>query len=225
MIVSKLRSLLENVGCDLNYGAIQNLRSQVCKRCQLALFQENLFPPLTSEIILPLAGFTASRGSFGLIEVLLWTTAGSILGALALYGIGAWLGRDRLRRIVDAMPLMKVSDVDRAEEWFARHGSKAVFFGRMIPIFRSLISIPAGVVRMPLWRFMLLTVIGSGIWNSVFVVAGFFLGEAWPIVEQYTDVAQIVVIVVAVAAVAWFVIARVRRVVSSRREAATEAPV
>jgi len=173
----------------------------------LAVALENLFPPLPSEIILPLAGFTASRGSFGLIEVLLWTTAGSIIGALALYGIGAWLGRKRLRRIVDAMPLMKVSDVDRAEEWFARHGSKAVFFGRMIPIFRSLISIPAGLTRMPIWKFTLLTSAGSAIWNTVFVIAGYLLGESWHVVEDYAGILQKVVIagvVAAVIALVWF---------------------
>lgn len=106
-----------------------------------------------SEVILPLAGFTASRGRFSLAEVLLWTTLGSVVGAL--YGLGAALGRDRLRRIVDRLPLVRLSDLDRTEDWFARHGDKAVFFGRMIPIFRSLISIPAGIERMPLARFTL----------------------------------------------------------------------
>ena len=103
----------------------------------VAVAAENIFPPIPSEIILPLAGFTASRGTFALWEVLVWTTLGSLVGAVALYGLGAWLGADRLRRIVARVPLMKVSDVDRAEEWFGRHGEKAVFFGRMIPIVRA----------------------------------------------------------------------------------------
>lgn len=177
----------------------------------VAVAIENLFPPIPSEIVLPLAGFTASRGSIALWEVLVWTTVGSVVGALALYGLGAWLGPDRLRRIVDKMPLMKVSDVDRAEAWFARHGSKAVFFGRMIPLFRSLISIPAGIERMPLVRFTLLTAAGSAIWNTVFVMAGYLLGENWPQIEQYAEVFQVIVISAVVIAVTAFVVIRVRQ--------------
>lgn len=165
-----------------------------------AIALENLFPPLPSEIILPLAGFTASKGQFGLAEALIWTTLGSVVGALALYGLGVLLGRDRLRAIIDRMPLVQLSDFDRTEEWFARHGGKAVFFGRMIPIFRSLISIPAGVERMPVGRFTLLTTAGSLIWNSVFVLAGYFLGENWPVVEAYAGILQKIVIVLVLAA-------------------------
>lgn len=181
----------------------------------LAIALENLFPPLPSEVILPLAGFTASQGSFNLVEVLVWTTLGSVAGALILYGLGAWLGRDRLRRIIARVPLMRLSDVDKAEAWFERHGSKAVFFGRMIPIFRSLISIPAGIERMNIIRFTLLTTAGSLIWNAIFVLAGFYLGENWSAVEPYADVLQKFVIVAVVAAVALFVVLRVRRI---RRE-------
>ncbi|GAA1793459.1 DedA family protein [Agromyces lapidis] len=182
----------------------------------LAIAAENLFPPLPSEIILPMAGFTASLGSFGLIEVLFWTTLGSVLGALALYGLGAWLGRDRLIRIVDRMPLVNVSDVERAEAWFERHGDKAVFFGRMIPLFRSLISVPAGVERMPLLRFTLLTTAGSAIWNTIFVVAGFLLGENWHVVEQYAEVFKWIVIVVGAAAVGTFLVVRLRQLARRR---------
>lgn len=180
----------------------------------LAIALENLFP-LPSEVILPLAGFTASQGTFNIVEVLVWTTLGSVVGALALYGLGAWLGRDRLRRIIARVPLMKLSDVDKAEAWFSRHGSKAVFLGRMIPIFRSLISIPAGIERMNVIRFTLLTTAGSLIWNSIFVLAGYYLGENWAAVEPYADVLQKIVIVGVAAAVAVFVILRVRRI---RRE-------
>src|SRR5690606_27512961 len=133
----------------------------------------------------PMAGLAASHGSFTLAEALLWTTAGSVVGALLLYGLGAWLGLRRLRTIATRLPLLHVEDVDRTVAWFARHGGKAVFFGRMIPIFRSVISIPAGVVRMPLWRFCLLSLAGSAVWNSAFVLAGFFLCESWHVVEAY----------------------------------------
>lgn len=120
----------------------------------LAIALENLFPPLPSEVILPLAGFTASRGTFTLVGALFWTTLGSVVGALALYGVGAGLGRARFRNLAARMPLVKVEDVDRTEAWFARHGSQAVFFGRMIPIFRSFVSVPAGIERMPLGKFV-----------------------------------------------------------------------
>lgn len=182
----------------------------------IAIALENLFPPLPSEIILPLAGFTAAKGTLGLVEVLIWTTVGSIVGALALYGIGAWLGRRRMYAIAQRMPLIKIEDVERTEAWFERHGSKAVFFGRMIPIFRSLISIPAGIERMPLIRFTLLTAAGSAIWNTIFVLAGFYLGANWHIVEDYAGIFQKVVIAaVVVAFVVWLVI-RVRQLRRNR---------
>jgi len=183
-----------------------------------AIALENLFPPLPSEVVLPMAGLTASRGSFTLAEALIWTTLGSVVGAFVLYGIGAWLGAARLRRIAEWMPLMKGDDVDRTVAWFQKHGWAAVFFGRMIPIFRSLISIPAGVSRMPLWKFGLLTAGGSAVWNTIFVMAGFLLGENWHVIEQYADILQYVVIAAAVAAVVWFLVVRVRTIVRDRRE-------
>ncbi len=182
-----------------------------------AIALENLFPPIPSEIVLPLAGLTASRGSFTLAEALIWTTAGAVVGALILYGLGRLLGAERLRRIADKLPLTKVEDVDKTVAWFERHGGKAVFFGRMLPIFRSLISIPAGVSKMPVWRFTLLTAAGSAIWNTIFVLAGFFLGEQWHVVEQYADILQYVVIAGIVLAVAWFVFVRVRAAARARR--------
>ncbi|MCC3276969.1 DedA family protein [Arthrobacter sp. zg-Y20] len=184
----------------------------------LAIALENLFPPLPSEIILPLAGFTASQGSFSLTAALFWTTLGSVLGALALYGLGAWLGRDRMRRVVAKVPLVDLEDVDKVEAWFERHGYKAVFFGRMIPLFRSLISIPAGIERMGLLTFSALTTAGSLIWNTIFILAGYYLGESWHLVEAYAGVFQKIVIAAVVIAAVWFVAAKVR---SSRRKPVT----
>lgn len=183
----------------------------------IAIALENLFPPLPSEVILPMAGLAASRGSFTLFEAIAWTTLGSIVGAFALYGLGAWLGVDRLRRIAARVPLLHPEDIDRTVAWFVRHGGKAVFLGRMIPLFRSLVSIPAGITRMPLWRFGVLTAAGSLIWNSIFVMAGFFLGEAWPVVEQYAGFLQYIVIAAAALGVAWFVSVRTRTLLASRR--------
>lgn len=174
----------------------------------IAIALENLFPPLPSELFLPLAGFTASQGKMNLFAAILWTTTGSVAGALALYYLGALLGRDRIRAVAQRLPLVKVSDVDRTEEWFARHGKATVFFGRMVPIFRSLISIPAGVERMPLPGFLLLTAAGSLIWNTALILAGYVLGANYHLVDQYLGVVTKVVVGLVVLAVAWFVVSR-----------------
>jgi len=178
----------------------------------LVIAIENLFPPLPSEVILPLAGFTASRGSFGLVEAILWTTLGSIVGAWALYYLGMWLGRKRVRAIVDRIPMMSGEDFDKTEVWFLKHGTKAVFFGRMVPLFRSFISLPAGVEKMNFWVFTGLTAAGSLIWNSIFVIAGFYLGENWHVVEEYAGVFQKIVIVVVAGLLAWFLVTRIRSI-------------
>lgn len=176
----------------------------------LIIALENLFPPLPSEVILPLAGFTASQGTFSLTGAIAWTTLGSVVGALALYLLGAALGRDRFRALWRRMPLVNMDDLDRTEAWFGRHGGKAIFFGRMIPIFRSLISIPAGIERMPLLKFAALTLLGSAIWNTIFVVAGYQLGENWDVVEGYAGIFQKVVIVVVALLLVWWVVRRLR---------------
>ena len=184
---------------------------------------ENLFPPIPSELLLPLAGFTASKGDLALYSVLIWATVGSVVGALALYAVGAIFGRNRVRAIAVRLPLVELADIDKAEAWFQRHGGKAVFFGRMVPIVRSLISVPAGIERMPLPRFLLYTTFGSGIWNSIFVIAGFQLGERFELVEQYADVLKYVVIVAAVIAIGIFLVSRIRRI-RNRRQSDTTQP-
>lgn len=176
----------------------------------LAVALENLFPPLPSEVILPLAGFAASRGDLGLVSAIVFTTLGSIVGALALYGVGAGLGRGRTRAIAEKLPLVKVRDIDKAEDWFDRHGPKAVLIGRLVPVVRSLISVPAGVERMSVALFLPLTAIGSLVWNSLLIVAGYQLGERWHVVESSVGVFQKLVIAGAVAAVVWFVAVKIR---------------
>ncbi|MFE0136262.1 DedA family protein [Streptomyces sp. NPDC059037] len=189
-----------------------------------AIALENLFPPLPSEVILPLAGFAASQGRFSIAEVLLWTTAGSVVGALALYAIGALLGRDRVVAVAARLPLVKVSDIDRTEAWFRRHGTKAVFFGRMIPVFRSMISVPAGVERMRLPIFLALTTAGSLIWNAVFILVGHALGTRW---HQVTDLVGLYskgVLAAAALAVLAFVVLRMRRSGKGEHRSARQRP-
>ncbi|ROR45596.1 VTT domain-containing protein [Kitasatospora cineracea] len=151
----------------------------------LAVALENLFPPLPSEVILPLTGFAAGRGTLGLPAALGWTTAGSVAGVLALYLPGAFFGRERMHALWARLPLVRPADLERTEAWFARHGTKAVLLGRMVPVFRSPVSVPAGVERMPLPRFTGLTAVGSLTWNGMLITAGHLLGDRWDAVEQY----------------------------------------
>lgn len=177
----------------------------------IAVGLDNLFPPIPSEIVLPIAGFSASQGTFSLGGALFATTAGSVIGACILYWLGRVFGRDRTAWVFERVPLLKVSDLERTEAWFAKHGYKAVLLGRMVPIFRSLISIPAGVERMSFGLFFLLTTIGSLIWNSIFVIAGYRLGSSWDRVEPYADTFQKIVILAVVVVIAVFVVVRVRQ--------------
>lgn len=177
----------------------------------LLIALENIFPPLPSELILPLAGFAASRGDLSLTGAIVWTTLGSVVGALVLYVLGRGLGRDRTFALWCRLPLVEAHDFERTEEWFARHGRAAVLLGRMLPLFRSLISVPAGVDRMPVWLFVGLTTLGSAIWNTTFVLAGYLLGHEWHRVEPVVGWLQwVVVAVVAVLLTRW-VVRRVRR--------------
>ena len=176
----------------------------------LLVLLENLFPPIPSEVILPLAGFTASQGDFLIMIVILWATVGSVVGAIILYYIGALLGRDRTRAIFRKMPLVKINDVDKTEAWFIKHEAKAVFYGRMIPIFRSLISIPAGVERMNMKLFVAYTTAGSLIWNSMLIGLGFILGENFYLVKEYVSIFQYLVIALIIMGIGYFVIRRLR---------------
>jgi membrane protein DedA with SNARE-associated domain len=148
---------------------------------------ENVFPPIPSEVVLPLAGYLASQGRISLVGALIASTLGSLLGAVLLYEIAARAGKDRLRRIVHAIPLLDWNDVDRADDWFEEHGTAATFFGRFVPGVRSLVSIPAGTSSMSRPTFWLYTTLGSAIWNTVFVLAGYWLGSSWTTVGEYSD--------------------------------------
>ena len=162
---------------------------------------------------MPLAGFSAGAGAgFTLLGAILWCTAGSLVGAWVLYALGALLGRERTRKILNALPLVNPNDVVRTEAFFDRRGSWTVFFGRMIPIFRSLISLPAGVTRMNLLKFTALTTAGSAIWNTILISAGYALGANWQAVEGYVGVlTKIVIVIVVVVAAVWAVRRRRRK--------------
>lgn len=182
----------------------------------LAVGMDNLFPPIPSEIVLPLAGLAASQGTFTLAGALFATTAGSVVGACIMYWLGRLFGRERTAWMFVKTPLLKLSDLEKTEAWFVKHGTQAVFFGRMVPIFRSLISIPAGVERMNFTVFVALTTVGSLIWNSIFVGAGYTLGENWHVIEPYANWFQRLVILAVLVVCGWFVVVRVRELRDAR---------
>ena len=177
----------------------------------VAMALETVFPPVPSEVVLPLAGYTASLGHYGLVAAVLWATAGSMVGALVLYGLGATWGQQRVCALADRLPLLEARDVDRAIEWFARHGRTAVLVGRLVPGVRSFVSIPAGIDRMPLPVFAIYTVVGSLVWNAVLIGAGYELGSQWHRVEAHVGSIGTVVWVVLGLAVAVLAVRRVRR--------------
>ena len=177
----------------------------------LANAADSIIPILPSEVILPLAGFAANKGTINLYAALIWTTIGSLAGSLAMYSIGAAFGRDRILSWATKIPLVKIHEIERTEAWFTRHGGKSVFFGRMIPVFRSLISLPAGVERMPLPRFIAYTTAGSAIWNTIFVMAGYGLGAHWDVVERYGSIFTDLVIALIVLAIGYFITSRLIR--------------
>lgn len=152
---------------------------------------ENIFPPIPSEVILTFGGFMTTISNIKIWGVILSATIGSVLGAVVLYSIGRWLNPQRLERWLDGkvgkILHLKKEDVERAEKWFSRHGKFTVFFCRFIPIVRSLISIPAGMARMNMGTFLLLTALGTSLWNIVLVYAGAFFGASWEIAVGYMN--------------------------------------
>ena len=185
----------------------------------IAILLENLFPPIPSEVVLPLGGFTVAQGSLSFIPVFIWATVGSVVGAYALYGIGAWLGADRLRAIADWMWLVKASDVDKSLAWFDKYGKPSILFGRLIPGIRSLISIPAGLDRMNLLTFGLWTTLGSAVWNFILIFLGYKLGENWETVTEYMDQYSKVVYVILILILLGFLIFFIRRAIREKNEA------
>ena len=155
----------------------------------LAVALETFIPIVPSEVIVPMAGWKVSQSAadpsvlepltrlgWSWLIVLLVATLGAVVGSLAGYLIGAWGGRpllDRYGRFVH----IRSEDLDRADAWFVRHGDRAVFFGRLVPLLRALINYPAGVARMPLRRFLFFSALGSLPWNAALLFGGYQLGE------------------------------------------------
>ena len=176
---------------------------------------ENIFPPIPSEVILVFGGFMTTYTSLSIPIMVLAATLGSLLGAIVLYYIGKIFNKERLKRIVNGkigkVLRLKASDIEKADKWFDTKGNKTVFFCRFIPIVRSLISIPAGMSEMPMQKFLLYTITGSLIWNTVLIIVGSIVGDKWEIIVGYLDnfsniILIILVIIFVVAMYYWFVI-------------------
>lgn len=179
----------------------------------LLVIAENLFPPIPSEIVLPFAGFVARRGDGSVVVMVLASTVGSVVGALVLYAIAAAIGPERIHTFVVRFGKwfgVKEADMVRAEEWFDRGSTVAVLVGRCVPLIRSLVSIPAGFRRMRFVPFIVLTAVGSAVWNIALIGAGAALGDQWDVVGDYVGVFQWLVIAVIVAVVIRFAVKRIQ---------------
>lgn len=172
---------------------------------------ETVFPPIPSEIVLPLAGFLSSTGSMNLWLAIVGATVGSYLGALVLYALAARLGHDRSVRLLAKLPLVEAADFEKATAWFRRHGGVSVLVGRLVPGVRSVISLPAGAERMPLARFSIFTVVGSAVWNGLLIGLGSLLGRQYELVDRYSGLLNWLVYAALAGLVLWLVIRRVRR--------------
>jgi len=188
----------------------------------LVMALENVFPPIPSELVMPLAGFMAAEGTFNLVGVIMAGMIGSVIGALVLYYLGLWANEPIIRAFVrrwGRYALISENDLDVSLSYFSRYGEAVIFFGRLIPIVRSLISVPAGMQRMPLPKFLLYTVIGTTIWSAILSIAGWVLQENYQRVAGVVERYQSIVILLVALAVAAFLYLRLIKPRLGRRTA------
>jgi membrane protein DedA with SNARE-associated domain len=180
----------------------------------LVMLAENLFPPIPSELVMPFAGFAVAKGNMDFTLVMIAGTAGAVVGAIVLYKIGKWADEKVVRGFLQRWGrwlTITEDELDRALSIFDKRGDSIVFLGRLIPIIRSLISIPAGMRKMPMGRFLLFTSIGSSLWNLALTTAGVWLGASWKQILDVLGTYQNVTLVVLVLAIVAFVFVRFRR--------------
>lgn len=170
----------------------------------LLIMIENVFPPIPSEVLLLFGGFMTTYTKLSIIGMIISSTLGSIFGAIILYYIGMIFNKERLKKIISGklgkILRLKVSDIDNADKWFDNKGNKTVFFCRFIPLVRSLISIPAGMSEMPMFKFLLYTLFGSLIWNTFLIIVGSIVGENWvrivSILDTYSHIVVIILFII-----------------------------
>lgn len=201
--MDKLSEWILQVMSDLGYVGII-----------LLMFLENVFPPIPSELIMPAAGFAAARGELSLTGVILAGSLGSVLGAIVLYAVGRMMNEQRLIALTDRYGkwlLVSSDDIRKADDWFDRHGKKIVFFGRLIPAIRSLLSIPAGMSEMPFGQFLLYTSLGTTLWSGLLAYAGYQLGNNYEAIEVWIAPISKVVLVVCLLLLFRFVVKRLKQ--------------
>lgn len=181
----------------------------------LLMFLENLFPPIPSELIMPLAGFTIAQGKMSFIPAVVAGIIGTMLGALPWYYAGNLVGERRLRRLADRYGrwlTLSSKDIDKANRWFNRHGAKTVLFCRLVPGVRTLISLPAGINQMPIALFLLYSTVGTALWVSLLTALGYFLGNNYSLVELYlAPVSKLVLLGLVVGLIGWAIRRKRRR--------------
>ena len=169
----------------------------------ILMFLDTIFPPIPSELIMPSAGFTASQGDLNIVAVIIAGSCGSILAAVILYWIGRVLNEDRLNNWLKRYGkwiFLKPEDLAKATSWFNQHGKKIVFFGRMIPAVRSIISIPAGIAKMPFGLFLLYSSLGTLIWTSILALLGYYLGQNYQKIIPWISGASNIILVIIIGA-------------------------
>lgn len=190
----------------------------------LVMFLENVFPPIPSEIVLPVAGtLTVSADpsvapKFNIVSVILWATLGSFLGAWIWYWIGYLISEDRVRKLLQKIGkfiMITEKDLDTALEWFGKYGEWCIFFGRMVPIIRTLISVPAGLSKMNWLKFSIFTIMGTALWNIFLGFAGRILGDNYTVIVEWIDRFKVVIIILCVVAVIVFY---ARRIMKKKQE-------
>lgn len=175
----------------------------------LLIALENIFPPIPSEVILTFSGFLTTTSDVTIMGVIIFSTIGSVIGAIILFGIGQLLDVEKLEKMVNRwghILRLTQKDVHKADAWFRKIGVWAVLIGRLVPIVRSLISIPAGMARMNFGVFLFFTTIGSLVWNSVLVSIGATLGSSWNTILEYVDIYSNVVFILLAILLLMFII-------------------
>lgn len=201
-ILNVIKLWVENIISTLGYPGLY-----------LVMFLENIFPPIPSEVVLPLAGSLTLTGKFSIPVITLVGMLGSLTGAFLFYGLGKWLGEPRVRQLMEKFgkyALLSNDDLDRSLEWFDKYDDWVIFFSRMVPIVRSLISIPAGIASMSLAKFSFYTVLGTALWSFILSMGGRLLGEQWPLIAEFINTYQNIVLILAIIGILFFIVTRLR---------------
>jgi len=199
-ILDAIKIWVENIISTMGYPGLY-----------LVMFLENIFPPIPSEVVLPLAGSLTLSGRFSIGLITVVGMLGSLTGAFAFYGIGKWLGEANVRKFIEKYgryAFLSTADLDRSLDWFNRYDDRVIFFSRMVPIVRSLISIPAGIATMHFWKFSIYTILGTALWSFLLSLGGRLLGEQWHLITDFVNTYQNIVLVIIGLLLAYFIFSR-----------------